>query len=108
MNRRIAIIRRRKLITLLVATVMSLIFIFAVGSLKMNANESKTYYKYYSSYEIKSGDTLWTIADEFIIPYEIEKEDFIKEVRQINHIDMDGTLCAGGILVVPYYSEEIL
>lgn len=62
-------------------------------------------FKYYKQIEIQKNDTLWEIAKSNI---DYEKyhqiDDYIEEVRCINHLKED-TLVQGQYLIVPYYSN---
>lgn len=109
LSKREAVVRRQR-------SILAIVFIFlvAVGILlgtKMNTFASSdkdiaSYHKYYKSIQIESGDTLWTIADDNIAGFNIEKNDYIKEVCEINEISKDN-IHAGDYIVVPYYSQDI-
>ena len=65
-----------------------------------------SYNKYYKSIRVEAGDTLWSIADEYIMDLNINKTDYIAEICELNHIDAD-EINAGQYIVVSYYSKEI-
>ena len=44
----------------------------------------------YMSVQIQEGDTLWSLAEEYA-PEQIKIADYIRSVRNINHIWNDGT-----------------
>ena len=62
-------------------------------------------YKYYTSIQIHSGDSLWSIAETYMTGEYQNIYDYIDEVREINHLSGD-YLQAGSKLCVPYYSSE--
>ena len=62
-------------------------------------------YKYYTSISVAYGDTLTSIAGEYMDEH-YTLEEYISEVRQINHLSEDASIDAGSYLVVPYYSSE--
>lgn len=62
-------------------------------------------YKYYTSIHIKRGDTLWDIANEYMSEEYDRVEDYILEVRRINHLCGDG-IYAGEYLTIPRYATE--
>ena len=65
-------------------------------------------YKYFTSIEISSGDTLWSIAEEYAdAQYYASVNDYIEEVKHTNHLTSDA-LVAGQFLIVPYYSQEFI
>lgn len=55
----------------------------------------------YKSIEVEAGDTLWTIADEYMGNEFTDREDYIDEVKRLNHLSTD-TIQAGAYLIVPY------
>lgn len=72
---------------------------------KANSASDIIQYKYYKSVSVASGDTLWTLAAaNYENGYE-NIEDYICEVKEINHLNTD-TIQTGQFLVLPYYSEE--
>ncbi|SFN44144.1 LysM domain-containing protein [Pseudobutyrivibrio sp. UC1225] len=101
------IVRNRK-IMLAVATVIVSFFIgFMLHSSKAAAENSRPVYTYYTSYEIQSGDTLWTVADQFMTPEFSDKEAFIDNIKKLNHIDGD-KITAGKYIVIEYTSYNEL
>jgi cell division protein YceG involved in septum cleavage len=63
-------------------------------------------YKYYTSIQVEKGDSLWSIADDYIIDGVQSRDDFIDEVCQLNHISRQDILQSGEHLVIMYYSDE--
>lgn len=101
---------RRKFI-LFFALTLAVMFAIGVGfgTMLARAEEPKTdsSYKYYANIEIERGDTLWTLADEYMdsIHYS-SRMDYIDEVMSINHLVSD-QLISGQKLIVPYYSTVL-
>lgn len=66
----------------------------------------------YHKVEIKEGDSLWSIADEFQKKTEISKQDFVKWVQEKNNIHST-LIKPGDLVVVPiekndfYHIEQI-
>ncbi|WP_175638940.1 cell division suppressor protein YneA [Metabacillus schmidteae] len=60
----------------------------------------------YHQVEIKKGDSLWTIADQFQDKHNISKQDFVKWVQEKNEIH-SSTLTPGEIVFVPIHKEEV-
>ncbi|MCC8162875.1 MAG: LysM peptidoglycan-binding domain-containing protein [Lachnospiraceae bacterium] len=101
---------RRRMIALLAAT---LVLIFAIGvgfgTLLTRAQEPtpEENYKYYTSIEIAKGDTLWSIADEYMdTAHYASRSDYISEVMSLNHMG-SSSIVSGQKLIVPYYSAEL-
>lgn len=62
-------------------------------------------FKYYTSIEIEPGDTLWTIAKQYISPEYNSIIDYIDEVKLLNNMGEDH-IYSGQHLMVPYYTNE--
>lgn len=95
-------------ISIIAIATLCIIVIFSAsyGAIKSNANSK---FKYYTSITVETGENLWDIADEYI-DYDIyeNKNNYIAEVQSINHLDESGTIVAGQMLIVPYYSAEFV
>ena len=100
------IVRNRK-IMLIVAIAVTLLFSFIFFSNRAAAETKREVYTYYTSYEIQPGDTLWSIADQFIGPDFTDKQDFIDNIKSINHLTSDN-ITAGNYLVIEYSSYDML
>lgn len=109
LRKREAVVRRQRG---LLAVVVILIVAFgillgtSINALASSEKDIASYNKYYVSIRIESGDTLWTIADEYVEGFNLSKLDYITEVCQINGISEDN-IHAGDYIVVPYFSQEI-
>ena len=91
----------------MVALVIFCVFCVQSVSSKVYAAENQaSSYKYYTQITVESGDTLWSIAEDYIDYAHYDGiKDYIKEVCSINHCNAD-QLRSGQTLVVPYYSSE--
>ena len=78
------------------------------GAIRTQAAPAEPAYKYYTSVQIQSGDTLWSIADLYMTEEYASIDAYIDEVCSINHIAADDTIHAGQYLTVPYYSDVYL
>ena len=106
MSRAEVIVRNRK-IALSMVLLVSVIMAFVLFTTRADAENSREVYTYYTSYEIQPGDTLWTIADQFMGPDFTDKDDFINNIKKINHISGDA-ITSGKYLVIQYSSYECL
>ncbi len=80
-----------------------------VGVLHSSADSEKEHkFKYYTSVVIEDGDTLWSIADQYMDRDIQGKIAYIEEVKSINHIHDGNRIIAGQMLIVPYYSTEYI
>lgn len=75
-----------------------------VGASRSNASNEDTLYKYYTSVEVQAGDTLWTIAEQYMQEND-DRNDYIQELKEMNHLQSD-TIHAGDYLTIAYYSHE--
>lgn len=102
--------RRRRTVTRLTTMfIIMLLCITLTGGIVViagNIRQTPKTYKYYTSVEIESGDTLWSIASEYYLNNNYEDiRDYIHELKQLNHMTGD-KLIVGEKLVVSYYSTE--
>ena len=100
------IVRNRK-IMLFAGIAFTLIFAFIFYSNRAVAENSRPVYTYYTSYEIQPGDTLWTIADQYMTPECSDKTAFIDNIKTLNHIGGDN-ITAGKYIVIEYSSYDKL
>ena len=90
------------LFCLLIAVVMfSIIFLRTTNA---QAAPAEVTYKYFTSIQVEAGDTLWTIACEYVSDEYSNVNEYIKEVCSINHISKN-EIHAGQYLVIPYYAS---
>ena len=100
------IVRNRR-IALVACIIVTLFITFICFSNFAKAENSREVYTYYTSYEIQSGDTLWSIADQFMQVDYMNKGDYIDTIKKTNHM-LDDDIHAGDYLVIEYYSYEVL
>lgn len=84
---------------------LSLAFGTFFSSAHGNTEEEPVNYKYYKSIRIERGDSLWSIAEEYMGPEYASANDYINEIAEINNIassELDD-LQEGDYLVVAYY-----
>lgn len=102
-------IMRRKLIMATVTVCLVAMLTISLQTLISSANSGKEEikFKYYTSIEVKYGESLWDIAGEFIDTEEYKNTGvYVAEVKSINHLNENGDIKAGQTLIVPYYSSE--
>lgn len=88
--------------------IVSIVIVFFISGMNTSAHSihDKQEYKYFTSYELQHGDSLWSIATEYADEHYESIEDYMEEVCVINSITEGSTLVAGTNLIIPYYSEE--
>ena len=77
------------------------------GVIRTQAAPAEPSYKYYTSIQVQSGDTLWGIADTYMTEEYTGVSAYIDEICSINHITADD-IHAGQYLTIPYYSDVYL
>lgn len=101
----LTIIRHFTIIAILALSICSLIGLGTLfGSSSKASNENN--YKYYTSIEIKNGDTLWNIASEYITEEYASLQEYVTEVKCLNGMQGD-SIRSGQFLIIPYYSSEL-
>ena len=111
MKARRSTIRKQKIacIAIMVAVVFTGVALTSVlfGTIRTQAAPAEPSYKYYTSIQIQSGETLWSIASTYMTEEYPSIDAYIEEVCSINHIAAD-EIHAGQYLTVPYYSDVYL
>jgi hypothetical protein len=98
---------RRRVAMLIGATILIILFVvlgFAFSSKAKDNTEELN--KYYKSITIEYGSSLYSIACEYAEMSKGSIEDYINEVRSINHIKEDEDIYSGQNIIIPYYSYE--
>lgn len=94
-----------------VVTLLAICMLFLgvfIGSKKVAQVEAQTSLqnreKFYTSIVVKEGDTLWSLADEYMTRDYEDRDAFMDEVRQMN--DLTGSVIhSGSTLLIPYYAD---
>ena len=87
--------RRRLLISMF--TMLAVACVIIVGSVFYSSirTQAGNGFKYYTTVTVESGETLWSLADEYVdYNYYRDKNKYISEVKSINHLDEDCTITA--------------
>ena len=74
------------------------------GTIRAQAADETSAYKYYTSIEVQKGDTLWTIAQQYAGD-DADYASYIEEVKDMNQLTSD-TIHVGEYLTVSYSSSE--
>jgi len=103
--------QRRRIMS--VALTLCLVIICAVSyhSIISNAKSGteELSLKYYTGITVKSGETLWSIADDYIDYTQYKNKDtYINEICSINNLENASEIKCGQRLIIPYYSSEYI
>ena len=62
--------------------------------------------KCYASVQIEKGDNLWTLCDPYYTYDYKDKQEYILEVKRLNHLSDAQNITAGAYLILPYYITQ--
>ena len=99
--------RRRRM--MLIASLAITLFIIGTFAIKGKAvNEGEQKFKYYTSVSVGYGDSLWSLADQYMDRDHYDHFSYIAEIKSINHISDANDIKEGSTLILPYYSNEFI
>lgn len=87
-------------------TAVIFIALFWTSSTANAGTGSSGRHKYFTSIEIEGGTSLWDIAETYMTAEYGSAEEYIEEVKAMNHLKSD-LIYEGSYLCIPYYSSEI-
>lgn len=97
-------IQRAMVLAVLTISVLFTVLFLRAGAETNDASHSS--YKYYTTVTAEEGDSLYSIGMRYYDGSgDQSTDDYIREVRRINHICEDDPIYAGEVLVFPYYSD---
>lgn len=95
----------RKVVGFFMILVIFMYIITVLPTMIAYADQTNSKVKVYKSIEIKSGDTLWTIASENYSKEWKSITKYIEHIKRCNSLYEDD-ITAGCYLVIPYYTES--
>ena len=93
------------ILLLLLVAVTSFTLGSFLSSARGNREEDPSYFKYYKNIEVKAGDTLHSLAEEYNEPSVSSDHEYVSEIRKLNHMKSSG-LIPGQSLIITYYDTE--
>ena len=108
--------KRRKQIQRRICTMIATICMIVICAVSFHGirsvasnGEDQLKFKYYTQVTVAYGETLWDLSDGYIDYEEYkDKNEYIAEVRSINHLSEENGVRAGQTLIVPYYSYDFV
>jgi len=96
----------KKTLLVLIVSVIVLSCFFG-KTLVMASGEEKgpVYDRYYTSIEVKRGDSLWSIAKTYNKNSGMKIQAYINEIKKINNLSTD-TIETGDLLTIVYFAES--
>lgn len=83
------------------AVISTILFGGFYTSAQNNRTEEPVNFKYYKSITIESGDSLWSLAEEYMTDDYESAEEFVQVLKEINGL-YDDTIIAGQKIIVAY------
>lgn len=87
-----------------IAVFLLVIVIFCQSfiSIAKSYKEAEDTYKYFQSVEIEKGDTIWSIASQYISSEYASMDEYVNEIIELNNLE-SVEIHTGEYIVVPYY-----
>ena len=101
---RVRSISGRKVLPMIVVTIVILLCLLFTGVSKVRASEMQSGRVTYESVRIESGDSLWSICERYGADDPEGTAAFMKKVASLNQIGQDATIHAGNYLMIPVVS----
>lgn len=96
---------KNKLKMAVIVIMFVLLTSISVSSVVLAGNKKEPVYTYYTSVEIKPGDSLWSIADKYCDGTGLSVKEYIDTIKSINHLG-NNNITSGQYLIVMYVSDE--
>lgn len=97
--------RRNFIVSMTAVLFMMTVCLSATSVVFANSKKEEQTYRYYTSIEIKPGDSLWSIASEYCFDMDMSVNDYIQEIKTLNHLSSDA-ITSGQYLTVMYVSND--
>ncbi|MCM1468464.1 MAG: LysM peptidoglycan-binding domain-containing protein [Alistipes sp.] len=98
--------KNRNLTIAVITAFIMIVVCLSVSSAVFAYNKSADkIYRYYTSIEIKPGDSLWSIASVYCADMDMSVSDYIKEIKRLNRLSSD-SITSGQYLTIIYASDE--
>jgi len=96
------------------AVVLAAVMILFIGAFAIRSKagspeeyDDTVYYKYTTMYRVSAGDTLTSIAEQYMDEAHYSSvSEYISEVRQMNQMYFSDDIKAGELISICYYSTE--
>ncbi len=103
-RRRKELFKKIMIATLSVAVIILVILLFAPSG-KAEAESTVSYEKRIVSVRVTENDSLWKIAERFYCEEKESIPEFIRSIKETNHLDSD-TIYPDTYLVIQYYVKK--
>lgn len=93
---------RHFMMLVLIIGLLTGVFAHSMTSVRAEEQPQKEVTRYYTSVQIKEGESLWSIAADYADQSEISISDYIEELKQMNGLQKE-TIHTGQYLTVVYF-----
>ena len=103
--------RRRRVMSVVLTLCLIMTCVISYHSITSSAKSGseELNLKYYTGVTFENGDTLWSIADDYIDYTQYKNKDsYINEICSINNLEDASDIRCGQRLIVPYFSSEYM
>lgn len=98
--------KEKRIIVGITAVLIMMTVCLSASSVVLAKNKKEEQiYRYYASIEIKPGDSLWSIACEYCFDMDMSVNDYIQEIKTLNHLSSDA-ITSGQYLTIMYASTN--
>ena len=102
---RIQSIKGRKILPVIVVTILILLCLLFTGVSNVRASETGIGRVTYESVRIEAGDSLWSLCERYGADDPEGTAAFMKKVASLNQIGQDAKIHAGNYLLIPVVSK---
>jgi len=107
-KRAVVVALQKRLIAISAILIISLIILSGTTFVAFaKASKQTKPVKEYISIQVQTGDSLWSIAEEYTKDYDINIEDYINEVKSVNSLKSE-SIHSGQFIIVPEYHTSAL
>ncbi|MEG0804926.1 MAG: LysM peptidoglycan-binding domain-containing protein [Lachnospiraceae bacterium] len=93
-----------KFFSITIVLVLALLTISQFFHKTCQVKASGTEVCYYTTIQVQEGDTLWSIANDYITGEDTTFDSFLEAIIQVNRLQED-LIYAGDYLTIPYYQS---
>ena len=102
MNNILHFISSKKILIIALIIVSAVLYMFITKRDTPDSKASNASEKYFTCITVEKGDSLWSIAEEYMTEEYDSTQEYVSEVMQINNLK-NSTIVIGTSLIVPYY-----
>ncbi len=99
---------KRKFDGIIFSVLLICLLSIILGNVSSKAMQEKTkpdVIKYFTSIQIKDGESLWQIASNNLNTEYYDLDAYMDEIASINNISEDETLLSGEFIIIPYFAS---